>query len=87
MIARKLALQKEDLARIHKRLSDSLAKPKNDEVRDGVIKRFELCTDVYWKTLQLILFEECGKALASPKPVIREAIANNVIPADERYLR
>ena len=86
MIARKHASQKRDLARIYGRLSESLRKEKTDEVRDSVIKRFELCTDVFWKVLQSLLVEEYGKALASPKPVIREAIANGIIPADERYL-
>lgn len=86
MSARKLVSQKKDLARIYRRLSESLGKQKTDEVRDSVIKRFELCTDVFWKTLQSILEEQYGKALASPKPVIREAIANGIIPADERYI-
>ena len=86
MIARKLASQKKDLERIYRRLSESLQKEKTDELRDSVIKRFELCTDVFWKTLQSILTEQYGKALASPKPVIREAIANEIIPADNRYL-
>lgn len=86
MIARKLASQKRDLSRIYRRLNESLQKEKTDEVRDSVIKRFELCTDVFWKTLQSILSEEYGKAIASPKPVLREAIANDVIPPDERYI-
>lgn len=62
----------------------SLAKDKTPEIRDSVIKRFELCTDAFWKTLQSILADEFGKAPTSPKPVIREAVANNTIPADER---
>ena len=33
-----------------------------------------------------MLNEQFGKALASPKPVIREAIANGIIPADEQYI-
>lgn len=86
MMARKLASQKKDLSRIYQRLSESLKKEKTEELRDSVIKRFELCTDVFWKTLQSILTEQYGKALASPKPVIREAIANEIIPADNRYL-
>ena len=86
MIARKLVSQKKDLARIYRRLSESLQKEKTDEVRDSVIKRFELCTDVFWKTLQSILADEYGRALSSPKPVMREAIANNIIPADEQYI-
>lgn len=86
MMARKLASQRKDLVRIYRRLSESLQKEKTDELRDSVIKRFELCTDVFWKTLQSILTEQYGNALASPKPVIREAIANGIIPADERYI-
>lgn len=86
MATRKLALQKKDLARIYERLIESLAKEKTIEIRDSVIKRFELCLDVFWKTLQSILIEEYGKSLASPKPIIREAIVNNIIPADERYI-
>ena len=86
MNARKLASQKKDLARIYKRLGESLQKEKTDEVRDSVIKRFELCTDAFWKTLQSILQEEYGKALASPKPVIRQAIVEGLIPPDERYI-
>ena len=86
MTARKLASQKKDLSRIYRRLVEALAKEKTSEMRDSVIKRFELCTDVFWKTLQSILIEQYGRSLASPKPVIREAIANDVIPSDERYI-
>ncbi|HEY4520997.1 MAG TPA: HI0074 family nucleotidyltransferase substrate-binding subunit [Candidatus Paceibacterota bacterium] len=82
----KLTKQRQDLSRIYRRLSDSLQKEKTSELRDSVIKRFELCTDVFWKTLQSMLNEQFGKALASPKPVIREAIANGIIPADEQYI-
>ena len=45
-----------------------------------------MCTDVFWKTLQSRLTEEYGKSLSSPKPVLREAIANDLIPGDDRYL-
>ena len=83
---RKLESQKKDLARIYRRLVESLQKEKTPELRDSVIKCFELCTDVFWKTLQSMLVEQYGKALASPKPVIREAIANEIIPADVRYV-
>ena len=82
----KLAKQRKDLVRIYRGLSASLQKEKTADLRDSVIKRFELCTDVFWKTLQSILNEQFGMALASPKPVIREAIANGVIPGDERYI-
>jgi len=86
MNARKLVSQKKDLARIYARLTEQLAKEKTIDIRDSVIKRFELCTDVFWKTLQSMLAEQYGHALASPKPIIREAIANGIISADERYI-
>ena len=82
----KLEKQQKDLTRIYRALGASLQKEKTAELRDSVIKRFELCTDVFWKTLQSLLNEQFGKALASPKPVIREAIANGIIDADERYI-
>lgn len=85
-MSEKLRAQHADLSRIYRGLSASLQKEKTAELRDSMIKRFELCTDVFWKLLQSILNEQFGKALASPKPVIREAIANEIIPGDERYL-
>lgn len=54
-------------------------------VRAGMIKRFEDCTDLFWKVLKIYLEEVGGIALKaiSPKGIIRDAVQAKVITEKE----
>lgn len=51
-------------------------------VRDGVIKRFEFCTELAWKSTREYLIEQGYTELNSPKAVMRQAYSDGLI-ADE----
>lgn len=51
----------------------------SDSVRDGAIQRFEFCIELAWKTIREYLLEQGFSNINSPKSVMREAYAYNVI--------
>jgi len=53
---------------------------------DGTIQRFEFCFELCWKGLQVILFEYEGIEAKSPKQVLREAYALNLIDNEEVWI-
>lgn len=53
-----------------------------DTMRDGVIQRFEFCTELAWKTAREYLLEEGFVDINSPKSVMREAYAFGLINDD-----
>lgn len=58
----------------------------NDLLRDGIIQRFEFTFELAWKTLKAIFEDEGLKGLNSPKTVLKEAFAANLITDDELWL-
>ncbi|MHB1650928.1 MAG: nucleotidyltransferase substrate binding protein [Desulfitobacteriaceae bacterium] len=70
------------------RLKEGLAKYDeiNDLSRDGVIQRFEFTFELSWKTLKAIFEDEGLAGLNSPKTVLREAFAAELIKDDELWL-
>jgi nucleotidyltransferase substrate binding protein (TIGR01987 family) len=59
----------------------------NDPLRDGLIQRFEFTFELAWKTLQLLFEAEGLTGLNSPKSVLREAFAAQMITDDELWLQ
>lgn len=53
-----------------------------DTMRDGVIQRFEFCTELAWKSAREYLLEEGFVDINSPKAVMREAYAFGLIDND-----
>lgn len=70
------------------RLKDGIAKYNgtDDLLRDGVIQRFEFTFELAWKTLKAVFEDEGLIGLNSPKTVLREAFAAELIKEDELWL-
>ena len=70
------------------RLKEGIAKyhEANDLLRDGVIQRFEFTFELAWKTLKAVFDDEGLIGLNSPKTVLREAFAAELIKDDELWL-
>lgn len=70
------------------RLKEGIAKydEANDLLRDGVIQRFEFTFELAWKTLKAVFEEEGLIGSNSPKTVLREAFAAELIKDDELWL-
>ena len=70
------------------RLSEGITKydETDDLLRDGVIQRFEFTFELAWKTLKAVFEDEGLRGLNSPKSVLREAFAAELIKDDELWL-
>lgn len=70
------------------RLKEGIAKydEADDLSRDGVIQRFEFTFELAWKTLKVVFEDEGLTGLNSPKTVLREAFAAELIKDDELWL-
>ena len=64
--------------RLREALDDYRTTPLSS-VRDGVIQRFEFCTELAWKTMREYLIDQGYAELNSPKAVIRQAFAYGMI--------
>jgi len=70
------------------RLTEGISKyvENNDLLRDGLIKRFEFTFELAWKTLKSIFEDEGLTGLNSPKTVLKEAFAAQIITDEELWL-
>lgn len=70
------------------RLNEGIAKydEANDLTRDGLIQRFEFTFELAWKTLKAVFEDEGLMGLNSPKRVLREAFAAEVLKNEELWL-
>lgn len=70
------------------RLKEGIAKYNgtDDLLRDGVIQRFEFTFELAWKMLKAVFEDEGLIGLNSPKTVLREAFAAELIKEDELWL-
>ncbi len=57
-----------------------------DSVRDGVIQRFEFCTELAWKTLREYLLEQGYSEINSPKSVMKTAFADGLLNDEQGWL-
>ncbi len=60
------------------RLSEAVAQPESELIRDATIQRFEFTFEVVWKTLKLYL-ERQGHECGGPRPTLKKAFAENLI--------
>lgn len=58
----------------------------SDVVRDGVIQRFEFCTELAWKTAREYLIDQGYTELNSPKSVMRQAYADGIISDESSWI-
>lgn len=70
------------------RLQEGILKydEENDLTRDGLIQRFEFTFELAWKTLKAVFEDEGLIGLNSPKRVLREALASQMIKSEEFWL-
>lgn len=70
------------------RLKEGIAKydELDDLSRDGIIQRFEFTFELAWKSLKVLFENEGLTGLNSPKTVLREALAAELIKDDELWL-
>ena len=54
--------------------------------RDGVIQRFEFCTELAWKSTREYLLAQGYVDINSPKSVMKQAYADNLIDDDQAWL-
>lgn len=54
--------------------------------RDGVIQRFEFCTELAWKSTREFLISEGYVDLNSPKAVMKQAYTDNLITDEKAWL-
>ena len=64
------------------RLSEAVAQPLTDIVRDAVIQRFEFCFELTWKALKLYL-ERQGHECGGPRGTLKKAFAEGLVTTPE----
>ena len=73
------------VARLQEALDDYRKMPL-DSIRDGVIQRFEFCTELAWKTMREYLLDQGYTELNSPKAVIKQAFALGMIQNQQEWI-
>jgi len=71
------------------RLEDALteyARTPSDVIRDGVIQRFEFCTELAWKATREYLLDQGYTDINSPKSVMKQAYADHLIDDEMAWL-
>ncbi|MCI8332651.1 MAG: toxin-antitoxin system, antitoxin component [Clostridiales bacterium] len=71
------------------RLKESIQDYENHpltSIRDGVIQRFEFCTELAWKTTREYLLEQGYIDINSPKSVMRQAYSDHLIEDEALWL-
>lgn len=72
------------------RLNEALAayeETPTSVVRDGVIQRFEFCTELAWKAAREYLLDQGHVEINSPKSTLRQAYADGVISDQAGWLQ
>ena len=59
---------------------------KLNSVRDGVIQRFEFCTDLAWKITREYLLDQGYVNINSPKAVMKQAFADGLLDDEIGWL-
>ena len=71
-----------EVANAAARLSEAVAHPESDIVRDAVIQRFEFSFELTWKTLKLYL-ERQGHECGGPRATLKKAFAEALVTTPE----
>ena len=82
----KLDKLKEAVVRLKEALDD-YDRLQVDSIRDGVIQRFEFCTELAWKTVREYLIDQGYTEINSPKAVMKQAYADHVISDETVWLQ
>lgn len=59
---------------------------ENSSIRDGVIQRFEFCTELAWKAVREYLINEGYTDINSPKAVMKQAYADGIISNENEWI-
>ncbi len=59
---------------------------KLESVRDGVIQRFEFCTELAWKTVREYLLDQGYSNINSPKAVMKQAYADGLLDDEHGWI-
>ena len=80
--------RKQNLTNATKRLKEALEQEETDIVIDGVLHRYEFTFELAWKTLKDYL-EYLGIPMntGSPREVIKESFAHNLISDGETWIK
>ena len=73
------------VARLREALDDYKKMPL-DSIRDGVIQRFEFCTELAWKTMREYLLDQGYTEINSPKAVVKQAFAFGMIQDQQAWI-
>ncbi len=65
------------------KLHEAIEKDQDEFMRDSVIKRFEFCFELCWKTAKLFLSQKYGDQVFSPKECFRAIGKNQLLSDDE----
>jgi len=66
-------------------LKQVMRENKTDIVRDSAIKRYELCYELSWKTIQELLKSEGMEVCKSPRSCFKEAFGQGWIEDEEGF--
>lgn len=89
VIMNKFAEKYEKLEKAVARLQEAVeayAATPGSVVRDGVIQRFEFCTELTWKTLREHLIDQGYSDINSPKAVMKQAYADGILGNESVWL-
>ena len=80
--------RKKDLINATNRLKEALNEEESDLIIDGVLHRYEFTFELAWKTLKDYL-EYLGVTIntGSPREVIKESFAHDLIPDGETWIK
>lgn len=74
------------LKRLEEAIQDYNANPTST-IRDGVIQRFEFCTELAWKATREYLIDQGYTEINSPKSVMKQAFSDRLISDDAVWLK
>lgn len=79
--------RKQDLINATNRLKEALKEKENDIMIDGVLHRYEFTFELAWKTLKDYLeYLGISSNIGSPREVIKESFAHNLISDGEVWI-
>lgn len=78
-----LSLKLEEFKKAVLSLREVVDKEKGDIIRDSVIKRFEYCFELCWKTAKILLSDKFGIEVFSPKECFRQLRKNDLLEDEE----
>lgn len=89
IIMDKFTEKKEKLIKAVSRLEEAIGiyeELPNTAVRDGVIQRFEFCTELAWKATREYLIDQGYVDINSPKSVMRQAYADGLVNDEQAWI-